>query len=79
MSMFSHAVRVSVVLWGACLSAHAAKPACDAAAPATVEVVSSSTVSSFANQQRKEVLTFVGFLAPATKTRQPCWPTPDAC
>jgi len=61
MPMFSHAVRVSVVLWGACLSAHAAKPACDAAAPATVAVVSSATVSSFVKQQRKEVLTFAGF------------------
>jgi len=63
MPMFSHAVRVSVVLWGACLNAQAAKPACDATAPATVAVavVNSATVSSFIKQQRKEVLTLAGF------------------
>jgi hypothetical protein len=43
-------------LW---LDAHAATPACDAAAPAAV--VSSVTVASFVKQQRKQLLTFAGF------------------
>lgn len=69
MPLFSRAIGVGVALLAGLLDANGATPACDTAAPTAV--VSSVTVSSFVEQQRKEVLTFVGYSgagyeAPAT-------------
>ena len=59
MPIFNHAVCVSVVLGAGVLNAYAARPACDGAAPAALP--RGLTVSAFVKQQRKQVLSFVGY------------------